>query len=243
MDHYVPVRKMHDDGYITVRYLNPDGSEPEELPEEYTLGATLNETSEIWDVDRYHLWGRGYFFGGGVPRPIANLKYLSDTNPLVFEEVLVYCENNHGVGPDFFKHVLGHKSMVPTERNPHANYHDMYRALMKHADMLMELGKEYAVGMERHNANMMFNDARRIMGEFDTPLFGAAAVAAWIIHRGTGKRVKIKYEDHAEDIQYIDSRLGEAITARYDLARLGSIRKEDVQSMLDRPKPLRVGSL
>jgi len=237
----IPVRRMHDDGYITVRYLNADGTEPEDLPEEYTLGATLHLHTQIWD-EQYGLLGRreNYYV---PPQEIDNLRYLSDTNPLVFEEVLVYLETHHGEGRTFFKHVLSHKKMLPTERNPDAKYHDMYKALMKHSDLLMELGKEFAVDMERHYANRMFNDARKIMGAFDHPLFAAAVVAAWIIHRGTGKRAKIRYEEHADDIAYIDSRLDDIVKARYDIARLGSIRREDVESMLERPVPLRIGSL
>lgn len=237
----VPVRQLHDDGFITVRYLMPDGTEPQDdLPEEMALGAMLHPITAVWD-NQYRLG----IIEGVFPnsKTQKNLLHLSNTDPLLFEEVLDFLES----APDQEQRLMAHRvtgnSMFPNERRPQTTFHEQYRAIMRSAPVLVELCHDKYSNWGTQTANQILGDARKSVEGFDHPHFIAAAVATWIMQKHDGKRTRIAYADHADGIAYIDDNMRAVMDVRDDLARIGTLNKDDIESVIRTASVLRIGAL
>lgn len=237
----IAVRKIDEDGYISVRYLMPDGTEPQDdLPEELMLGRTLHRITVPWD-QQYRL---GIFEDYYPESQLKlNLMYLSDTNPLLFEEVLVFLESAPYLEFQIMSRRIMNNRMFPTKERPEATYYGLYRRVIDSAALLIDITSDCIVGMNSSEASKLLGDAYKCMGDFDHEHFEAAAVATRIVQKHTNKRVRLSRTDNEEDIAFIAENLHDVVKARKELARIGSIKKADIARMINAPTALRIGSL
>ena len=235
-DEYIPVRKLNVDGHLTLQFVRPDGTvHHEELP---LLQAIERRTYGSHPIggDRYGIVsGQYHYFNSKVK---DNLKPLSDTNPLLFEEVLSFLETSPKILKQLMVCYLINRYAYPVDGMPPDAYYPLFRALMDHAPMMNELecGRENPM-----YADLIFIQSRKLV-PCEHPHFKAALLTVWIL-KDTGKLDPFKYADRADDIAYVDSRFDEIFAARNVLAASGSISRDHIENVLMSPAALRDGVL
>jgi hypothetical protein len=200
----------------------------------------LHPITAVWDT-QYRLG----IFEDVYPtsKTRSNLMHLSNTNPLLFEEVLVFLETAPTSEQRLMAHRIMGNSMHPSERRPETTYFGQYRSLIDSASLLIELSADGKDGWQTQAANSLLGDARKCVDSFEHPHFRAAALATWIMQKHDKKRTRLAYTDHAEGIAFIAANLRDVMSVRDELARIGSINKDDIERMINTSNALRIGSL
>lgn len=220
----IPVRKMADDGHIYLRYLTSAGSE---------VDGVLHPTGVLWDK-KYKLGGEGL-----VKRyeTISNLLHLSQNDPFLFEELLVFLETCKKDESEIMAHRIRHQMLRPSEHNPEKNHTESYRNLLVVVPVLSVLR------VRPRESVILLNNAKKCVGSVDHPLLVATVLCLWIMQKKGGTQFRIRYETHRKNLEFIDAHLPEVIALRKELKRVHSVDREMIADMLDTTSPLRIGVL
>lgn len=233
---------MDHNGGLFFRYLNPDGSQPqEELP----VDVSVHTSTSIFN-ERYKLYENRR---GASSRPaflknvINNLKFLSDNNPILLEEFLVFCETMPEEESPLVAAIAGNMPLVPTGYLKADDVYSHYRVLMETSAFLVELVRDGYKGDEDRWSRHLFNHARRSVDAVDHPCFKAAALANWIMYPHIESLSIIGYQDHTENIEFIRAHFDDVYEARHVIQGAGCIGTDYLLEVLQTTPSLRAGAL
>jgi hypothetical protein len=215
---------VSNEGHIYLRYLTSDGRETD---------GVFHPAGALWDK-KYRLGGKGL-----VKRyeTISNLSHLSQKDPFLFEELMVYLETCKKDESAIIAHRIRHQMMQPGEHNPEKNHAESYRKLLVVVPLLSVLR------VHPRESVILLNNAKKSVGSVDHPLIVATVLGLWIMQKKGGTQFRIRYERHRENLEFIDAHLPEVIALRKELKRVHSIDRGLIADMRDATSPLRVGVL
>jgi hypothetical protein len=215
---------VSDEGRVYLKYLTSNGSE---------VDSELHPAGLLWD-EKYQLGGKGL-----VKRyeTIGNLVYLSQKNPFLFEELLVFLETCKKDESEIMAHRIRHQVLRPGEHNSETNHVESYRNLLVVVPVLSVLR------VRPWESIILLNNAKKCVGSVDHPLLVATVLGLWIMQKKGGTQFRIRYETHRENLEFIDAHLPEVIALRKELKRVHSIDRGLITDMLDATSPLRIGVL
>lgn len=221
----VKVRTLHVDGSLTVKYLNPDGTEPLERT---ASGMHLPPVTYMWDR-QYKLSINTMYFNGVLHN---NLMHLCKHDPFLFEEVLSFLELSESDEEELLVYCLMNKEVIPQRDHTATEYRSWFRALLDNGALSHELSNHipWTNVVFSHD---LFEDAHRLVANYDHPHFRAALLAVWIMQSHAQDRVRLSYWKHLDDLAFIESRFDEVLAARHHLARLGTLESSVIQEFLD----------
>jgi hypothetical protein len=233
---YIPVRKMNAYGTITVRLLNRDGTQPPAGTPE--LSAEQYPQTSLSD-ERYKL------HGNNLSKNQSNLRWLSDNNPLLFEELLSFLEDTHDDNIPSISALLDHR-LVPDGKCTESYVLAYYRALIDTAPMLIELANDDFSGpFPKRKAWSLFVTTRSACGHtVEHPHYREAILSVWImqdVHRSIENPLPVK--DHKQDLDFISQRFDEVYNLRHELRARSTINRHVIDEMLQYQGPLRAGCL
>lgn len=232
----IPVRKLHDDGFITVQYVNPDGSRfDDELPEGFVFAANPNPITALWD-EQYRIGDEGHVNGSEI---MANLKHLSDVDSFLFEEVLLRLEGCHRNELLVWKARLATKTMHPTDHRPNENYAPVFRSMLKTVPIASELTSG-SVFLSNH----LISRARKVVGYLGNENLAATVLCVWV--SGDINSLvfpKLSYQKYRADIEFVDAHLESVMSVRDTLKRLKTFQRKDVSELISNALPLSSGAL
>lgn len=230
----IPVRQMHDDGFITVRYLNPDGTMFEdELPEHLVFAADPHPITALWDR-QYHLGGKGKIINREM---LPNLLHLSEVDPLLFEELLVRLENCSEDEARLWCDRLMTKIMHPTAHRPKESFAPVFRSMLRTVPIVSELGAGIA------GANTLISNARKTVKYLGHEHLAATAFCWWVMDDGMFSFKKLSYEKYQADIKYIDANLEAVMGVREALKRVRTFDRAYVAELVCSAQALSEGAL
>lgn len=237
---FIPVRRIDYRGNLTVRYLYPDGTEPQvnALSPDPEVYPATNIADDRYKVNPYD--------SVGTKRKKAkdNLEWLSIHKPFLFEELLVFLE---GIPEDEVPLVSSHLTHTLTpERIISEEYIETYyRVMFQTSSLCAALAVDgFNVRDKKKAALFIFSSARTGCGyTVIHPHFRAAILAVWITQEHFDFPRAPILRDHAEDLAFIDSHFDEVYAARHELMRRGTINKPSIEEFLKHDGPLRLGSL
>lgn len=230
----IPVRQMHDDGYITVRYVNPDGSKfDDELPEHLVFGATPHPITALWD-NEYQFGPQGRNMSQEI---VPNLMHLSDVDPLLFERLLLALETGNRREAQIWFLRLKQSVMHSNGSTARGNYTPLYRAMMRAIPVASELAPNAAQG------NELVSRAHKIVKGKNEDHLAAAAICYWVMDEATTAHPKISYGAHQKDIEFIDANLESVMSIRGALKQVKSFDRAFVAEMLGGSSALTDGAL
>jgi hypothetical protein len=225
---------MHDDGYITVRYLNPDGTRFEnELPEHLVFAAEPHPITALWDR-QYMLGNQGRVM---THETLPNLLHLSEVDPLLFEELLVRLESCPKDESRLWSERLMTKIMHPTDHRPNESFAPVFRSMLRTVPIVSILGPGIA------DANTLISNARKTVKYLGHEHLAATAFCWWVMDDGTFSFKKLSYEKHQSDIEFIDANLEAVIGIRDALKRVKSFDREFVAELVGSSSALTDGAL
>jgi hypothetical protein len=223
---------MHDDGYITVRYLNPDGTRFEdELPEHLVFAANPHPITAAWE---YGLGNQGRVM---THETIPNLMHLSEVDPLLFEELLVRLKNCPWDESRLWSDRLMTKIMHPTDHRPKESFAPVFRSMLRTIPVASTLGPGIA------GANTLISNARKTVKYLGHEHLAATAFCWWVMDDGMFSFKKLSYEKHQADIEFIDANLEAVMGIRDALKRVRSFDREFVAELVDSSQALADGAL
>lgn len=230
----IPVRQMHDDGFITVRYLNPDGTRFEdELPEHLVFAAEPHPITALWDR-QYRVGDQGQVMNRET---LPNLLHLSEVDPLLFEELLVRLEHCPEDESRLWKDRLMTKIMHPTDHRPKESFAPVVRSMLRTVPIVSELGAGIA------GANTLISNARKTVKYLGHQHLAATAFCWWVMDDGRFSFKKLSYEKHQADIEYIDANLEAVMGVRDTLERMRTFDRAYVAELVDSAQALSDGAL
>lgn len=232
----IPVRKMNAYGTITVRLLNRDGTQPPAGTPE--LSAEQYPQTSLSD-ERYKL------HGNHLAKKQDNLLWLSNNDPLLFEELLCFLENTNERGSKSIDSLLDH-NLVPDGQSATSYVLAYYRSLIDTAPMLFELAEEgFPSPFTERIAYSLFVLTRSACGNtVEHPRHREAMLAVWIMqntHSSIANLLPIK--DHESDLDLIHERFAEVYNLRHELRQRSTIDKHVIEDLLQYTGPLRTGCL
>jgi hypothetical protein len=235
---YVPVRKLHHDGRITVRFLNADGTVP-------PAGAVLPSTEEYPETrlsdERYKL---DTFTGARGQQRRSNFLWLSENNPLLFEELLRFLEEVTDYESASVNRLLVH-GLKPEKSLPESYIYTYYRLFIDNKRLIFSLAADGWRGREDIRAWSIFIAARTACGyTVEHPYFKAAILAVWIMQdRNDPLKAPLWAKDNEESLAFINKHFDEVCAHRHEFRSRAIIAPATIEAFLRHDGPLRLGSL
>lgn len=237
-DSTILVRKMDADGRISFRLLNADGSEPAAAASEL---STKDHPDTLITEQRYNLWHNRFKSPLAVNR---NLHWLSDNNPLLFEEFLCHLENGVPKNQAYSVAKLIELNSPPIQTGSSAHVHSMYRQLIDTSRLLFSLADDGWHGPADRRAWSLFFDTEIACGDTtDHPYFKETMLVIWIMQDTHIFSNPFQADDTLTDLEFIAKRFDEIYAARNELRERCTIDSETITEYLNQYAPLREGSL
>ena len=228
----IPVRQMHDDGYITVRYLNPDGTRFEdELPEHLLFAANPHPITAAWE---YGLGSAPVVTSGEM---IPTLSHLNDVDPRLFEELLTIIQSRPRDEQRLWADRLHTKIMRPVTSKSRQNHAPVYRTMMRTIPVVTAL-----VRSDIALANTLISRTRDAVQSMDHECFSAVAFCLWVTSSGSEIK-KMKYQRHIADIEFIQQNMEAVMLVRDSIKRLNTIDRAVITDLISGSAVLSTGSL
>lgn len=232
----IPVRKLNPDRTISVRLLNADGTEP-------AAGAAELHTADYPETrlsdKRYQL--DRIVSGRKLPE---NLQWLSDTHPLLFEELLCFLETMDKEKSKSITRLLNHH-LVPSRDSTESYILAYYRLVIDTSPVLFSLVDDGWYGSEDIRAWSLFISTRTACGlTVEHPRFKEVMLAVWIMQK-TNHPIYSPFlaKDNEADIAFISHRFQEVFDSRHELRSRATIDSSYIEAFLSENTALRTGNL
>lgn len=228
----IPVRKLDEAGYIFIRFLTPEGTKPEgDISDHKTPDiASLNITHPITITA---LWDPQYQLGSQRQvmehNTFSNLLYLSDTDPLLFEKLLVRLETCSREESSLWKRRLMDYATHPkTSQEADTYYFSLYHQMLKVVPVASTLG------MNSEDGSTLINAARDIVQSLHHEHLTAAVLCYWILAtENSFLTPKISYRKCQDDIAFVHENIDAVMGMRHELKRLRTFDRAVLSEMLN----------
>jgi hypothetical protein len=237
----IPVRKMNADGRISVRLLNVDGTEPAAGTPEL---STKDHPETFLTDQRYNLDGSN--LNDKVDGINQSLLWLSDRNPLLFEEFLSYLEKGIPKAHTYSVIKLLDLAVPPIETVSGAYVHSFYRNLIDTSSILFSLADDgwHGVGLPDRRAWSLFFATENSCGHTTQhKYFKETVLAVWIMQEAHDLSNPFQADDNLAELEFIASRFDEVYDARDGLRERCTIDSGTITEYLKHHGPMRIGAL
>lgn len=235
---YVPVRRLHPNDRITVRFLNADGTEP---PAGASVPSAAGYPETFLSDERYKLDG---IRGMRGQRTQPSLLWLSENNPLLFEELLCFLEEVMDDESASVKKLLDH-GLTPERGITESYIYTYYRLIIDTKSLIFALAADGWRGKESIRAWSIFISARTACGyTVEHQNFKAAILAVWIMQDlNDPLKTPLWAKDNEKNLAFIDKHFDEVYAHRHEFRSRGIIAAPTIEAFLRHDGPLRLGSL
>lgn len=235
---------MNADGRISVRLLNVDGTEPAAGTPELSI---KDHPETLLTDQRYHLGHSNLNKYDKLSGINENLLWLSDRNPLLFEEFLCHLEKGIPQAHAYSVVKLLDLTAPPFGTASGDYVHSMYRQLIDTSPILFSLADEgwRGLGIPEHRAWELFFATEIACGDTTQhTYFKEAMLAVWIMQEVQTLSNPLQANDNLAELEFIASRFDEVFDARDGLRDRSTLDSGSINAYLDHHEgPLGVGAL